>query len=97
MIGFFNERVINLDGKLDHEALNYLGGSTILNEVKNNNIVEYISKKDINVIVDWEDLLRRLVGELIDNQNSDWNECPKKINNKFGNTQSMCIAKDYNH
>ena len=93
VIGFFNNGVFCLDGKLDHEALGYLGGST-LSDLKNNNIIEYISKKKINVIVDWDIWIRRLAGELIEDPKSDWRECQKPINNKHGNIRSICITRE---
>ncbi len=94
VIGFFNERVFNLDGKVDHEALSYLGGSTIGNKIKNNRIEEYINQKNINVIVDWEGWLKRLVPNLISEKNKNWRKCLLPINNQFGDTRSVCIEKD---
>ena len=43
-MGYFNNNVINLDGKIDHNALKYL---------KENKIHEYIELMNIDYITDW--------------------------------------------
>ena len=43
--GYFNENVINLDGKIDYSALKY---------IKQNEIDKYIEQQKIDVISDWQ-------------------------------------------
>jgi hypothetical protein len=43
--GFFNENVVNLDGKIDYSALKY---------IKQNEIDKYIEQQKIDVISDWQ-------------------------------------------
>lgn len=44
--GYFNQNVYNLDGKIDHEALRYNAKGEIL---------DYIDKKNINVLIEWKE------------------------------------------
>ena len=43
--GYFNENVVNLDGKIDYSALKY---------IKQNEIDKYIEQQKIDVISDWQ-------------------------------------------
>ncbi len=86
VIGYFNNKVINLDGKLDHNALKAL----LRNKNKNNNykFSDFVEEKNINVIVDWEGYIKNHLNDLIV-KNKNWVECDLKINNG----QSICLKK----
>lgn len=78
VIGYFNNNVINLDGKIDYEA--YISA-------KNKVLNKYLDKENINVIVDWP-------GYIYSNLDSNyliqnWKKYPKKINNN----QSICLIR----
>ena len=88
--GFFNDNVINLDGKLDHKSLRALSVSR-----KNKNfdeLINYINLRNINVIIDWNGICRKHFRKLI--ESPDWEYCKDAINNKHGNVQSVCIRKN---
>lgn len=80
VIGYFNENTINLDGKLDPEALKYL---------RSESIQKYVNIKDINVIVDWESGVDRVHSMLKSDGETGWESCSQVINNKA----STCIVK----
>lgn len=90
VIGFFNDNVINLDGKLDHKSLRALSVSK-----KNKNfdeLINYINLRNINVIIDWNGYVENCFRKLI--ESPDWEYCKDAINNKHGNVQSVCIRKN---
>tara|TARA_Y100000991_G_C21958115_1_gene343077 strand:+ start:82 stop:1365 length:1284 start_codon:yes stop_codon:yes gene_type:complete len=90
VIGFFNNNVINLDGKLDHKSLRALSVSR-----KNKNfdeLIKYINLRNINVIIDWNAYVETYFKELI--EAPEWEYCKDTINNKHGNVQSICIRKN---
>lgn len=80
VIGYFNENTINLDGKLDPEALKYLRGKSIQ---------KYVNIKKINVIVDWEGLVDQVHSMLKSDGETGWERCSKVIDNNA----STCIVK----
>ncbi len=86
VVGYFNNNVINLDGKLDHNALKAL----LRHKDKKDSykFSDFIKEKNINVIVDWEKYINNYLNDLIMN-NNNWIECDLKINNQ----QSICIRK----
>jgi hypothetical protein len=51
VIGYFNSNVYNLDGKVDHVALEHL---------KVGNIHKVISQKNIDVIIDWKKYIQKI-------------------------------------
>ncbi len=86
VIGYFNNNVINLDGKLNHNALKAL----LRNKDKKDNykFSDFIEEQKINVIVDWEGYIKNSLSDLIIN-NKNWAECEFKIKN----SQSICLRK----
>jgi len=50
VIGFFNQNVVNLDGKIDFKALEYL---------KKHQINRYIDNENISVLIDWPGYFQR--------------------------------------
>ncbi len=80
VIGYFNENVINLDGKLDGNALQLL---------RRGQITDYIAEKDINFIIDWKEPVKNLYKKLNNLEGSSWEFCAKEI----PNNASLCIQK----
>jgi len=91
VIGFFNNNVVNLDGKLDHKSLRALSVSK-----KNNNydeLINYINLRNINVIIDWNNYINNNLAKLI--EDPEWKYCKDPINNQHGgNVQSICLRKN---
>lgn len=79
VVGFVNDNVINLDGKLNHEILPY---------VKLGNIDGYLARHpEIEVIVDWPEYIQKFISNksLI----ADWRECEEAIPMEF----SVCYRR----
>ena len=90
VIGFFNDNVINLDGKLDHQSL-----KALVLARKNQNydeFINYINLRNINVIIDWNTYIKTNLGNL--EEMPEWKYCKGSINNKHGIVQSICLKKD---
>lgn len=78
VIGYFNPNVINLDGKIDNDALS---------AIKNKSLNEYIDINKINVLIDWSGYI---YGNLDSNYiKLNWSEFPEKINNNA----SICLVR----
>ena len=77
-IGFFNENVENLDGKVNHAATEYL---------RNGALFQYINQENIEVIVDWEWVIQKFLPQVYENE--DWKTCDKPIPNGW----STCVEK----
>tara|TARA_B100000242_G_C43040356_1_gene485310 strand:+ start:692 stop:2284 length:1593 start_codon:yes stop_codon:yes gene_type:complete len=86
VVGYFNNNVINLDGKLDHNALK----AHLRHKDRKDNykFSKFIEEKNINIIVDWEKYFKNYLNDLILN-NKNWVKCDFKINNQ----QSICLRK----
>lgn len=56
VIGYFDNKVYNLDGKLDYVSLQYL---------KEGNIHKIIAQKNIDVIIDWESYIKNIDNEYL--------------------------------
>jgi hypothetical protein len=57
VIGYYDQRVVNLDGKMDYESLiSYRGGT----------IEEYVDESDVDLLVDWDSYLSLLETEYLD-------------------------------
>jgi hypothetical protein len=51
ILGFYNENVFNLDGKMDHKALIHL---------RNNTLDRYLDSLNINVLLGWNDIIQNV-------------------------------------
>ena len=94
--GYFNENVINLDGKVDHRVLSYkrqdgldTGGIALLK----NNFNEFIVNQGINIIIDKTSAVNEFLNSISEEERKKWNICDKPINNKTGSRESLCIIK----
>jgi hypothetical protein len=77
VIGYFNENVINLDGKVNFSALEAR---------KRGDLVRYIDSEGISSIVDWKDIVDEVVSKF---EPGRWRECEKRINNGA----SICVER----
>ena len=79
VIGFFNNNVINLDGKINQEALKYS---------INKNLSGYIDKEDINVMVDWQ----YYIYNRVDNKwlKDNWQDYQYPV----PNDKSICLVRN---
>ncbi|WP_069470413.1 hypothetical protein [Candidatus Marithrix sp. Canyon 246] len=78
VIGFFNSNVVNLDGKIDFDALKYL---------EKGELKRYLDIEQISVIVDWPGYIYGVLGkEYLD---KSWKPCPKEIPNGV----SLCFVR----
>jgi hypothetical protein len=77
-VGFYNENVINLDGKVNHEANFYL---------RKGSMQQYIDREKINVIIDWRRIIENFLPEkyLMDY----WEPCEIPIDNGL----SICLIR----
>lgn len=70
VIGFFNNNVLNLDGKLDQDALK---------AIQDNAVSKYIDGQKVDVLIDWPESLRRLDGDYL---KSRWQPCVERVQNE---------------
>ena len=94
--GYFNENIINLDGKVDHRVLSYkrqdgldTGGIALLKD----NFNEFIVNQGINIIIDKTSAVNEFLNSISEEERKKWNICDKPINNKTGSRESLCIIK----
>ena len=71
IIGFFNENVVNLDGKMNHDVLN-------LNEI-GLTLPDYLDKEKIDVIVEWEIIFYWISSKYKDYFTEKWKKYPRNI------------------
>jgi hypothetical protein len=78
VIGYFNDNVINLDGKVNQLALDYS---------RTNELHRYIDSEKIDIIVDWP----IYIYESLDNEYLDlnWETCERQIPNDI----SICLKR----
>jgi hypothetical protein len=63
VLGYFNARVVNLDGKINADALSAAAGGRL---------PEYVDTRGITYLVDWPGILAILPQEYL---NARWNRC----------------------
>lgn len=68
-IGYFNPNVVNLDGKLDANALAARRRGTLS---------EFIDSERIEAVIDWPDMIQGFLGDE-SAISSDWSECPGSV------------------
>lgn len=69
VIGFFNSNVVNLDGKIDHQALPHLKTGTMR---------KHVEQEQVDVIVDWKSALSKFSNKYMDKK---WSPCIESIPN----------------
>ncbi len=81
VIGYLNENVINLDGKVNKDALTY---------INKNNLDEYLDKSGIKVMIDWESCIHNYLST--DYLNQNWVEV-QRLKNILGKEVSICLER----
>lgn len=77
VVGFFHENTINLDGKMNSDALKAL---------LKDQTGRYIDSEDVKVLVDWKSVLESVLSsDYLDN----WNDC----NGVIRNAHSICLVR----
>lgn len=78
VVGFYNENVINLDGKVNVEALKALRAKQI---------EEYLDRARIDYVIDWEGVIEGLMPRAM--QSGQWVRCPLPV----GNKETICVMR----
>lgn len=78
VVGYFNSNVINLDGKVNHTALEY---------TKDGQLHTYLDSEEIDVLVDWPEYIYYSLDA--DWLASNWITCEDQI----GNDASICLRR----
>lgn len=76
--GFYSENVINLDGKVNVEALEAMRTKTV---------EAYLDRARIDYVVDWEGVVLGLTGEAV--PSGRWVRCPEPV----GNSLTVCFMR----
>jgi hypothetical protein len=76
--GYYNENVINLDGKVNNDALVAM---------REKRVDEYLEAAQITHVVDWRGVLEGLIPRTM--ASGDWAPCPKPV----GNLETICIMR----
>jgi hypothetical protein len=79
--GYYNENVINLDGKVNHAALVAM---------REKRVEEYLDAAQITYVLDWRGVLEGLIPRAM--ASGDWTPCPKPV----GNLETICIMRRAN-
>ena len=77
VLGYYSENVINLDGKINHIALNYS---------RNNKLIRYIDSVGIDCLIEWKEAFP--VGNKFDFYNN-W----EKISDDIGDNRAICFKR----
>ena len=87
---FTNEVLEKGKEVLKHKSLKAL---VLSRENQNNDeFINYINLRNINVIIDWNTYIKTNLGNL--QEMPEWKYCKGSINNKHGFVQSICLRKD---
>lgn len=78
VVGFYNENVINLDGKVNVEALA---------AIRTKQIEEYLDRARIDYVIDWEGVIDGLMPRAM--KSGEWVRCPLPV----GNKESVCVMR----
>jgi len=78
VIGYFNDNVINLDGKLNPRALT---------ATQHGRLGEYLAQEEIDYVVDWKPVIQDFLRTQTDA--SQWQPCEHSI----GNGLSACVQR----
>jgi hypothetical protein len=78
VVGFYNENVINLDGKVNVDALAAMRTKTV---------EEYVDSERINYVIDWEGVIDGLMPRAM--KSGAWERCPLPV----GNKETVCVMR----
>jgi hypothetical protein len=77
VVGFFHENTVNLDGKMDHQALEAW---------RSDEIGRYIDSEKVTVLVEWRSVLEQ---NLSKEYLAAWNACPGVLRDD----RSVCLTR----
>jgi hypothetical protein len=78
VVGFYNDNVINLDGKVNVGALA---------AIRAKRIEDYIDRERIDYVIDWEGVIDGLMPHAM--QSDEWVRCPLPV----GNKETICVMR----
>ncbi|MFN3889851.1 MAG: hypothetical protein ACK4MV_05580 [Beijerinckiaceae bacterium] len=78
VVGFYNENVINLDGKVNVDALAAM---------RARRVEEYVDRERIDYVIDWEGVIDGLMPRAM--QSGEWVRCPLPV----GNAETVCVMR----
>lgn len=78
VVGFYNANVINLDGKVNVDALAAMRAKRV---------EEYLDRERIDYVIDWEGVIEGLMPRAMASGN--WERCPLPVNNK----ETICVRR----
>lgn len=78
VVGFYNANVINLDGKVNVDALAAM---------RDKRVDEYVDEEHIDYVIDWEGVIEGLMPRAM--KSGDWVRCPLPV----GNKETICVMR----
>lgn len=78
VVGFYNENVINLDGKVNVDALAAMRAKRV---------EEYVDAERIDYVIDWEGVIDGLMPRAM--KSGEWVRCPLPV----GNKETICVMR----
>ncbi|MBX9741515.1 MAG: hypothetical protein K2X62_15680 [Beijerinckiaceae bacterium] len=78
VVGFYNDNVINLDGKVNVEALA---------AIRKKQIEEYLDRARVDYVIDWEGVIDGLMPRAM--KSGEWVRCPLPV----GNKETVCVMR----
>lgn len=78
VVGFYNDNVINLDGKVNVDALAAM---------RTKRVEEYVDEERIDYVIDWAGVIEGLMPRAM--KSGDWVRCPLPV----GNKETICVMR----
>ncbi len=78
VVGYYNANVINLDGKVNVDALAAM---------REKRVEEYVDAERIDYVIDWQGVIEGLMPRAM--QSGQWTRCPLPV----GNKETICVMR----
>ena len=78
VVGYYNENVINLDGKVNVDALAAM---------REKRVEEYVDAERIDYVIDWQGVIEGLMPRAM--KSGEWIRCPLPV----GNKETICVMR----
>lgn len=78
VVGYYNANVINLDGKVNVDALKAM---------RNKRVEEYVDAEGIDYVIDWQGVIEGLMPRAM--KSGEWVRCPLPV----GNKETICVMR----
>ena len=78
VVGYYNENVINLDGKVNVDALAAM---------REKRVEEYVDAERIDYVIDWQGVIEGLMPRAM--KSGEWVRCPLPV----GNKETICVMR----